>query len=349
MNPQDIRTLVDRLTLLEAGEPENPSRRGFLKKAAGAAAIAAAPGSLLKGIGNTPATQAPATQAPVISDLANAMADEFQRYADHYLRVAEPGETNIEGLITDLLAKVYREQGFKAGTRAFSWYYNSGESWGNPEDWASDFSDKFDIDFSDYSDIEYPSHSYEFDWDVAPLSPELAKAMKSYDGPFKNIDTVTPPFTPNDDTYHASAEAEKDEVGNLGDQGNKSVSDLPGAGGMIARGAAALANVKATELADRLKAAVNRGMDSAYSPLRNLIAALSNIANYGDKASEIIAKAERAVDEIDKKSNTPALPPPSKSEYDDLLTPNLDKEKPEFDYWKPGEEENPVKKNKKEL
>jgi hypothetical protein len=26
MNPQDIRTLVDRLTILEAGEPENPEQ-----------------------------------------------------------------------------------------------------------------------------------------------------------------------------------------------------------------------------------------------------------------------------------------------------------------------------------
>ena len=41
MNPQDIRTLIDRLTLLEAGEPTNPSRRGFLKKTAGAAAAVA--------------------------------------------------------------------------------------------------------------------------------------------------------------------------------------------------------------------------------------------------------------------------------------------------------------------
>lgn len=106
-------------------------------------------------------------------------------------------------------------------------------------------------------------------------------------------------------------------------------------------------SAKADELANTLRAAVNRGMDSASSPLSNLIAQLSNIINYGDKAQEVIAKAERAVDEIDKKVNTPALPAPTKSEYDDLLKPDLNKEKPEFKYWEPAKDAEQVKKSKK--
>ena len=55
MNPQDIRSLVNQLTLLEAGEPTNPSRRGFLKKAGAGVAVASAAsldptGTIVKGL-----------------------------------------------------------------------------------------------------------------------------------------------------------------------------------------------------------------------------------------------------------------------------------------------------------
>lgn len=69
-------------------------------------------------------------------------------------------------------------------------------------------------------------------------------------------------------------------------------------------------------------------------------------------AKKLMSKPEApttdiAPPETPSNTNIPALPAPTKSEYDDLLTPELDKEKPEFNYWDPAKDSEPDKKFKK--
>ena len=280
MNPQDIRSLINRLTLLEAGEPENPSRRGFLKKAAGAAAIAAAPGSLLKGIGNTAASAAKgigqyitntggeiSVNIPVNRTIGGIMVDSINMYVsedpeggDGYLRVNhEP---------TEDVPYVNREKGFEEELRNFL-----KEKGFDPD--AVD-----GISFNEGGEQENDSASFDANGFADSIRTQLGIDNHN------DYDNEVPADSKNPNIEKSTDDSSTGALGRFG--------------------------------------------------IRAALTKLGNMGLFQNKNKQ----SPPPTDAVGGTPSAPlALPPPSKSEYDDLLTPQVDQEKPEFDYWKPGEED----------
>jgi hypothetical protein len=279
MNPQDIRTLVNQLTLLEAGEPTNPSRRGFLKKAGAGVAVASAAsldptGTIVKGL---------------VKDLG---FDNLSAL-DQLLKVATPDD--VLGffkyrLSSGIWEDAITDEEFKLAQQAL------------PDEYVSDWvTDQFD---NDKDGLEELSKLIGRPLTMDKIAKVLDKNQIDYDDP------------------------EDGELLKL----NDSLSDLAyGKNNWIDAQDAGKNPAQSSGSIDPEKEVVKS------NSIRTLIRLAAVMAKNLLTAKPEIPPA--APTPVDNKINTPALPPPSKSEYDDLLTPNLDKEKPEFDYWKPGEED----------
>ena len=307
MNPQDIRSLINRLTLLEAGEPENPSRRGFLKKAAGAAAIAAAPGSLLKGIGNTAASAAKgigqyitntggeiSVNIPVNRTIGGIMVDSINMYVsedpeggDGYLRVNhEPTEdvpyVNREKGFEEELRNFLKEKGFDPDAVDGISFNEGGEQENDSASFdANGFADsirtQLGIDNHNDYDNEVPADS---------KNPNIEKSTDLGIDNHNDYDNEVPADSKNPNIEKSTDDSSTGALGRFG--------------------------------------------------IRAALTKLGNMGLFQNKNKQ----SPPPTDAVGGTPSAPlALPPPSKSEYDDLLTPQVDQEKPEFDYWKPGEED----------
>jgi len=286
MNPQDIRTLVNRLTVLEAGEPENPSRRGFLKKAAGAAAIAAAPGSLLKGIGNTAASAA--------NGVATSIAKGIGQYITNTgegISVNIPVNRTIGGIMVDSINMFVSE---------------------DPEDGDG----YLRVNHEPTEDIPYTNNGEEFEEELRNFlkekgfDPDAVDGISFNEGGEQEEDAAS--FDAN-----GFADSIRTQLGidNHNDDEVPADSKNP--------------NIEKSTDDSSMGALGRFGIRAALTKLGNTV--LSQ--NKNKEAPPPSASVG------DTPADPLALPPPSKSEYDDLLTPQVDKEKPEFDYWKPGEED----------
>jgi len=279
MNPQDIRSLVNQLTLLEAGEPTNPSRRGFLKKAGAGVAVASAAsldptGTIVKGL---------------VKDLG---FDNLSAL-DQLLKVATPDD--VLGFFKYRLSSgswedAITDEELKLAQQAL------------PDEYVADWvQDQFDNDEDG----------------LAELSKLIGRPL--------TMDKIAKVLDKNQIDYDDPDDGELNKL-------NDSLADLAyGKNNWIDAQDAGKNPAQSSGSIDPEKEVVKS------NSIRTLIRLAAVMAKNLLTAKPEIPPA--APTPIDNKINTPALPPPSKSEYDDLLTPNLDKEKPEFDYWKPGEED----------
>jgi len=284
MNPQDIRTLVDRLTVLEAGEPENLSRRGFLKKAGAGAAVATAAsldptGTIAKGL---------------VKDLGLNNLSAL----DQLLKVATPDEV----------------LGF------FNYRLSSGI-------WEDAITDKDRVDAARALNIpvedvyEWVQDKFDEDEDGLAL---LRKAI----GRPLTMDKIAMVLDKNQIDYDDPVDGDLNKL-------NHSLEDLAyGKNNWINAQDAGKSPAQSSSSAESEQEVVKSNsirtlVQSAFAMAKKLLN-----AKPGTLPTNLDPEAS-----INKKINIPSLPPPSKSEYDDLLTPQVDQEKPEFDYWKQGEED----------
>jgi hypothetical protein len=287
MNPQDIRSLIDRLTLIEAGEPKNLSRRGFLKKAAGAAAIAAAPGSLLKGIGNTAASAANG----VATSIAKGIGQYITKTGGE-ISVNIPVNRTIGGIMVDSINMLVSE---------------------DPEDGDG----YLRVNHEPTEDIPYTNNE-EFEEELRNFLKEKGFDPDAVDGiSFNEGGEQEEDAASFDATGFADSIRTQLGIDNHNDYNDEVPADSKNP------------NIKKSTDDSSTDALGRFGIRSALTKLGNMVVSQN--------------KNKESPPSTDAVSDTPAkplaLPPPSKSEYDDLLTPQVNKEKPEFDYWKPGEED----------
>jgi hypothetical protein len=295
MNPQDIRTLVDRLTILEAGEPTNPSRRGFLKKAAGAAAIAAAPGSLLKGIGNTAASAA--------NGVATSIAKGIGQYITNTggeISVNIPVNRTIGGIMVDSINMFVSE---------------------DPEDGDG----YLRVNHEPTEDIPYNNNDKEFEEELRNFLKEKGFDPDAVDGiSFNEGGEQEEDAASFDATGFADSIRTQLGIDNHTDYDNEVPADSKNP------------NIEKSTDDSSMGALGRFGIRAALTKLGNMVVSQNKNKESPPPTASV----------SDTPSKPLALPPPTKSEYDDLLTPQVNKEKPEFDYWKPGEE-NPEQLKKK--
>jgi hypothetical protein len=323
MNPQDIRTLVNRLTLLEAGEPTNPSRRGFLKKAAGAAAMAAAPGSLLKGIGSVASTAAGAGANSMLGSklfqaaLMHGMQTGFGNEYTH-------GSPNSENEKGDWWDETLETPQGESGKMPWGGNYNIQKSpLGTPYLFTDDTGEYGQLTFVDEHGkiqsmvfgIDRPDPYPVVNSTTRELEDRYQRGIEYMEEPIDDFGKLVDVLTGKIARYQGDDDHNDDHNDEFPTDAEKE---------------------KSTD--DSATSALGRfGIRAALTKLGNMV--LSQ-----NKNKESLPPTASV---SDTPSKPLALPPPSKSEYDDLLTPNLDKEKPEYGYWKPGEEENPEQLKKK--
>lgn len=324
MNPQDIRTLVNQLTLLEAGEPTNPSRRGFLKKAAGAAAIAAAPGSLLKGIGSAASTAAGASANSMLGSklfqaaLVHGMQTGFGNEYTH----GSPDPENKKGDWWN--EKLETPQG-DSGKMPWGGDYNIQNSpLGTPYLFTDDNGEFGQLTFIDEHGkiqsmvfgIDRPDPYPVVNSTTRELEDRYQKGIEYMEEPVDDFGRLVDVLTGKIEQYQEEPDYSDDDYND----------DLP-------------TEIEKEKSIDKTAAdSLGRfGMRAALTKLGNMVLSQNKNKESPPPTASV----------GDTPAKPMALPPPSKSEYDDLLTPNLDKEKPEFDYWKPGEEEDPKQLKKK--